>query len=118
MSRQAGASFESLAAIARAAAIRPSLQLRNEAIAAMVQADIRWITGKQFGAHVRAMSETSGNYYALYEGSGKVSVKRILDDTQVALIPEVEASATGIWLLNASPPLIAVRYSDNQTRVW
>jgi serine/threonine protein kinase len=43
LSHQAGTSFDSLAAIAKASAIRPSLQLRNEAIASLVQADIRWV---------------------------------------------------------------------------
>ncbi|MCZ7640553.1 MAG: hypothetical protein M5U12_33545 [Verrucomicrobia bacterium] len=52
-SRRAGQRFDSLAALAKAAAIRPSLELRNEAIAALALPDARvlrqWALSPGFG---------------------------------------------------------------------
>jgi WD40 repeat protein len=117
ISRQAGASFNSLSAIAKAAAIRPSLELRNEAIAACVQPDIRWIGGKHFSGRTRAVVNPSATCYAVCDETGAVSVHAITNDTQLAFLPEAKTRANGLWFFSPDGVKLAVSY-PGRTRVW
>jgi serine/threonine protein kinase/WD40 repeat protein len=118
LSREAGTSFDSLAAITKAAAIRPSLQLRNEAIASMVQADIRWIDKKQFSPPIATMFDVAGACYASRDATGLVSIHRVSDDTALAALPPTNSPAVGIWSFSPDGMLIPIRYADRRMRVW
>ena len=118
LSREAGASFESLAAIAKAAAIRPAIELRNEAIASLAQTDIRSLKRKRFGLHSRVLTDPSASCYVLHERSGAVRVCRVSDDKELAVIPEMDSACNGLWLFTANPPLLALGYNDDLARVW
>ncbi|HLH56258.1 MAG TPA: protein kinase [Verrucomicrobiae bacterium] len=118
LTREAGAGFESLAVIAKAAAIRPALELRNEAIASLAQADIRWQQTKSFKTHTKVLTEPTLAFYASRDNFGTVRVSRFSDDKELARIPEADAPVTGIWLFRTDPPLLALSYKDGRTRIW
>ena len=118
ITQEAGARFESLAAITKAAAIRPSLELRNEAIATLAQADIRWIKGKKFGPGTRAIVNRAATDYATCDPEGTVGLFAISNDVKLATLPEVNAPAKALWLFSPDGNELAVGYADNRVRVW
>lgn len=118
-SREAGISFGSLAAIEKAAAIRPSPQLRNEAIAALVQADIRWTGSKPIKADLKgAAPDLLARNYAVCDAAGRVSVRRVSDDREVASLPAANSPANAVWFFSPNGQLLSVHYADDQMRVW
>ena len=118
LSREAGASFESLAAIQKAAAIRPSLALRNEAIAALAQADIRLVKTKPIGNKPGFAMDLTAPRYAVCDESGKVSIHRESDDTEVATLPPTNFPAVTLWSFSQDGVLLSVLYADHHLRVW
>jgi serine/threonine protein kinase/WD40 repeat protein len=121
LSREAGASFDSLAAIAKAAAIRPSLELRNEAIASMVQADIRWLSDKQFDSSLSrrgGMVDLAAVRYAVCDPAGMVSIRRVSDDVDLARLPPTNSPAIDVWCFSPNGILVVVRYADHRVRAW
>jgi serine/threonine protein kinase/WD40 repeat protein len=118
LSRESGMSFESLAAIQKAAAIRPSLKLRNEAIAALAQADIRWLKGKTFNNMHQAVPNRSGTYYVTCDDAGAVTVRNVSDDRERATLPAAGSRAVGVWTISPTDPVVVVRCADGSIRVW
>lgn len=118
LSRESGMSFESLAAIQKAAAIRPSLELRNEAIAALAQADIRWIKGKNLDDLHQAAPEPSGTYYLTCDDAGTTIVRNISDDREHATLRAAGSRALGIWTISPTDPVAVIRCVDGSIRVW
>jgi len=118
LSRDSGMSFESLAAIQKAAAIRPSLELRNEAIAALAQADIRWIKEKNFSDVHPAAADRSGTYYVTCDDVGSVTVRNISDDRERATLRAAGSRAIGIWTISPTDPVVVIRCADGSIQVW
>jgi eukaryotic-like serine/threonine-protein kinase len=123
--RQSGRRFDSLAAIAKAAAIRPSLDLRNEAIACLALPDLRlgrqWMCPTGQADLTQYFAFDSGfERYARCDERGDVSVRRVLDDVEVARLPSPGTRVE--WLLRFSPDdrLLAVRHAGKPSlfRVW
>src|SRR4029077_2202136 len=87
-SRQMRQRLDSLAAIARAARIRPDERLRDEAIAALALPDVRRVPSWRSTAPGAATVAYGGNYrlYARAEPPGTVSVRSIPDDQEVRRI--------------------------------
>jgi WD40 repeat protein len=118
MSGQAGRQFDSLAALRKAAAIQPSLTLRNEAIASMVLPDIRLSGEKDFSRQRGSVTaDAAFENYAVRDRAGIVSVRRMSDARELSRLPWVGPDATpatfspdGKWL--------AVAYADDRLRVW
>ena len=95
-SRQAGQSFDVLAALTEAARIRPDLSLRNEAIAYLAKPDFR--TERQWDGirfrHIRMLPDvvdfdTELEQYAREDLEGVVSVRRVSDDAELFRLPAV-----------------------------
>jgi serine/threonine protein kinase/WD40 repeat protein len=119
VSGQAGRHFESLATIKKAAAIRPSLELRNEAIASMVLPDIRWVGRKDFSKTREPMRpDPTFERYALCDKRGTVSVRRAADDREEAGLPGVGVAATSVGEFSPNGKFLVVPYADQHWRVW
>jgi serine/threonine protein kinase/WD40 repeat protein len=87
-SRQPGQRLDSLAALARAAQIRPDEQLRDEAIAALALPDVRRMPGRHSAPPgTRALAYgRQGRLYARADAQGTISVRSIPDDQEVRRI--------------------------------
>jgi WD40 repeat protein len=98
-SGQAGRRYDGLAALTRAAAHRPSLELRNEAIACMALVDVR--IGKEWDGYppgtVYLAFDRSLSRYARCDEHGNLSVRLVEDDTEIANLPGPGSRA---WLLH------------------
>lgn len=118
LSRESGVSFASLEAIQKAAAIRPHLKLRNEAIAALAQADIRWVKSKQLNDDQVAGMDRSGAVYFVRDDTGSVAVRKVSDDTELAKLQPTDARALGPWTSSPDGAIVVVRYPGEICRVW
>jgi WD40 repeat protein len=118
ISAVAGLRFESLAAIRKAAAIKPSLELRNEAISSMVLTDVRWLKEKDFSRRALVATDGRVNRYALTQPGATISIRRVSDDSELAHLPSVGAALTGVWLFSPDGNLLGVFYADDRLRVW
>jgi serine/threonine protein kinase/WD40 repeat protein len=118
VSGQAGRHFESLAALRKAAAIQPSLALRNEAIAGMVLPDIQWLGGKDFSKTRQSASlQPTLERYAVRDQSGAVSVRRVIDDGELARLPTLSPVAS-VGTFSQDGRFLPVHYLDGHCRIW
>ena len=87
-SGRVGRRIEALEALKKAAAIRPSLELRNEAIACLALSDLavlkEWDSA---GSPFAATFDASYERYVRGETNGTISVRRVEDDQEVASFP-------------------------------
>jgi serine/threonine protein kinase/WD40 repeat protein len=119
VSGQPGRQFDSLDTVRKAAAIHPSLALRNEAIACMTLPDIRWLKAKDLTKTRETVCfDSSFERYAVCEQSGTVSVRRATDDVVIARLPEVGVAATAVGLFSPDSRFLLVPYADGRRRVW
>lgn len=118
-SRQAGQRYASIEAIRRAAAIRPSLELRNEAIAALALPDVRltqtWPI-RDSGVVV-AYSPTLARFAVEREG-GEISVCLASNGIEVARLPSVGHRPHWICGFTPDEKLLAVYYYEDLNYVW
>jgi WD40 repeat protein len=108
LSGQAGRRFKSLEVLARAAAIRPSLALRNEAIACLPLVDLNLAKKWEFKINQqRAFFDPAIQRFAVADETGNISVRQIADDLEITRLPappgvngapEVQFSANGVYL--------------------
>ena len=93
-----GRRFDSLAAIEQAARIRPSLELRNEAVACFPLADVRllrrWQAAPEGWAYLGA--DATLDHYAITDAAGNVSVRATADGREVAALAATGGRPTGI----------------------
>ncbi len=126
-SRQVGQRFETWKAVTEAAQLARELKLgetelmalRHEAIACLALPDIRpeksW-EGFPLGSS-RALAFDAGlEHYARSDGKGNLSVRRVEDDRELALLPGRGPSLPGIGasdlLFHPGGALLAVKYWD------
>jgi WD40 repeat protein len=89
-SRRPGQRYASLAAIARAARIRPTLELRNEAIASMaLPVDLRLLSPWPDGPLDREAIavDAAFRHYALGDLRGNFRIRRVADHREIARLP-------------------------------
>jgi eukaryotic-like serine/threonine-protein kinase len=87
-SGQPGRRFTSLEALARAAAIRPSIELRNEAIACLPLVDLKPAQRWEFKlGRQRVFFSDALNRQAVGDQQGNVVVRDLPDDRQVFRVP-------------------------------
>ena len=89
LSGRAGQRFDSLESLAEAAKIRPTPELRDEAIACLALTDLRIVrewdgypdlnTGVDFDARLER--------YARSDADGNISVRRVADDSEILRLP-------------------------------
>jgi WD40 repeat protein len=121
-SGQAGRRFDSLDALARAAALRPAVELRNEAVACLALADLR--PARTFAAaEGRVAFDPSHALYATWDEAGNVVVRRTADGGEVRAIAGpgnplwvVRFSPRGTYLAAKSHPILKDR--ANKLHVW
>jgi len=118
-SGRAGRRFDSLEVLAEAARMRPDLSLRNEAIACMTLPDMRpkqtWdafptgTAGVAFGHKVER--------YARSDQNGDISIRRVSDDSEIALLP---GKGRPFWVLRFSEDdeMLAVKDEPGGFYVW
>ncbi len=83
-SHQAGRRFEGLELLKRAAAIRPSPELRNEAIACMALTDFRIMREWNVSQPEAALAfDSTYEQYAVNDTQGTIHIRRIADQTEV-----------------------------------
>ncbi len=124
-SGRAGRRFDSLAALKKAAAMRPSLALRNEAIACMALPDLRLsrrLGGDRPGTYVAAFDADLQRYV---EGDerGNLRVRMVSDGREVSRLPGAGSHA---WVVRFSPDgqFLAAKYHprndvrNNRVLVW
>ena len=119
LSRQVGQRTNALAALALAAAIRPSLELRNDAIATLLLPDlgaqIHWKPQPDF-LHPWCYDPDLEHYLPHVE-RGRVTVHRALDDQVVADLGEAPVlSNTAVF--SPDGRFVAVMFDDGLVRVW
>ena len=118
---QMGRRFAALEALAAAARIRPSLELRNAAAAALALEDIvlerRW-------SSMRTSIDTpiafDGNLerYALPQPGGRISLRRFSDNLELMNFPAPANSPAATLLFSADGRFLAGRFSDGETWLW
>jgi eukaryotic-like serine/threonine-protein kinase len=119
MSGRAGRRFESLSALRKAAAIRPSLALRNEAIACLPLSDIQRFGTKDFSASRQSIAIEPGfERYSLCQPGGEISVRRLSDDHELARLPSPGAAAIHAGPFSQDGRFLSVAYHDNHRRIW
>jgi WD40 repeat protein len=101
-SGQVGQRFKSLEELAAAARFRPSLELRNEAIACLSLADVRRVNswnGFPPGTSVLAF-DAQLERYARSDERGNLSVRRVADDRELATL---QGPGRHVYFLRFSP---------------
>ena len=90
LTSEAGRRFNSLATISKAVAIRPSMELRNEAIACLLLSDLevaRQWSGFPPGTKSVGFDGTFTKYARQHVDNGEVSVHRVSDDRELCRLP-------------------------------
>ena len=116
---QAGQRFASIDAIRHAAAIRPSIELRNEAVAALALPDVRPTYRAQYdGDGTTLMYSDTLERFAVQREGGEISVCMTSNDLELARLPAT--SHIPRWVAGFSPDekLLAVSYEDDLNYVW
>jgi hypothetical protein len=102
------------------AAMRPSLELRNEAIAALTLADIRIL--KQSKPLNRRKEFVCLDHklerYAMADEAGNIRICKISDDEELMLLPPIGSTPSWIFPFSPNGQFLAVRYTDGQARIW
>ncbi len=120
-SGRGGQRLASLGAVRNAAAIRPDVDARDEAIACLALSDV----GVAKVAAFRSSSpdpqfgfDTSLEKYAIEDGQGNITIRAAVDDREIMLLPGFGAGVT--WIDGFSPDghFLAVTYSDDTVWVW
>jgi len=121
-SGRAGQRFDGLAAIAKAAAIRPTPELRDEAIAVLALADLR--PGRQWpgfppGAQGLAF-DAALERYARGDANGRISVRQVGTDQELMSFPGIGVPVE-LLLFSRDSRFLAVKYynhSANRLQVF
>ena len=117
---RAGQRFDALAAIAKAARIHPSLELRNEAIAALALFDVR--IGKTWPLlpsrdQAVAFDETLERYVCEGE-NGTLVVGRISDRHELARLTGPGGSVEFIYGFSPNGAYLAAKFNNGKTALW
>ena len=117
---EAGARGEALRAIADAAHFRPSVELRNEAIAALALDDATVVRSWDLPLDWEAAAafDPSLESYVAETSPGVLVQKRIADNAEIARFEIPATKVVGIPVFSPNSRYMAARYSDNVVRVW
>jgi WD40 repeat protein len=101
-SSRPGRNFDSLDALTEAAALRPSLELRNEAIACMALPDLRLARQWDYGIprFYGLAFDAELDRYAFSDGHGTISIRRFADNRELLRLP---GGGVPAWVLQFSP---------------
>ena len=119
LSGQPGQRYASLDAIRRATAIRPSLELRNEAIAALALPDARLTrTWRYTDSRLTLTYSANLERFAVQTYDGQISVCLASNGLEIAKLPTV--GHTPRWITGFTPNerRLAVNYYEDLNYVW
>jgi WD40 repeat protein len=119
LSRQMGQRLDSLAAVAKAARIRPDERLRDEAIAALALPDVHRVPGWRSEPPGTATVAYGGQYrlYARVQTQGVLSIRSIPDDQEVRRI--TSGTIQGDYLFFSPDERFLVALGEGYAlRVW
>lgn len=113
-----GQRFQTLDTVGKAAAIRPSLELRNEAIAAMIAPDLRQVYSWNTHLDDRFIFDASLQHYATWTkpGPGALSVRRVEDQREILALPST-GSPPQCARFSPDGSLLA-RETSSGTEIW
>ena len=89
----AGRRARGLELLTKAAAIRPTIELRNEAIACLALEDFRRAKDWRVPEGARFRFDRSYQRYAIADKQGRIAVRRTSDDQELAIFPTEELAA-------------------------
>jgi eukaryotic-like serine/threonine-protein kinase len=118
----AGQRFESLAALEKAARIRLTPELRNEAIAVLALSDLAvektWRARTSSNAPIAF--DATLERHAVETDAGVITIRRVADQSELMRLPAPEGKprATFITPFTSDGKYLAVRYADARVRVW
>jgi hypothetical protein len=114
-----GRRFESLEVLAKAAKIKPGIDLRNEAIACMALTDLRLL--KRSGAFKQQLGfvvvDDEVERYAVAREDGDVSIHRIFDDEELARFPGRNRTFPSMIRFSADAHWVGINFKDQSFRV-
>jgi eukaryotic-like serine/threonine-protein kinase len=117
-----GQRFDTLAALKRAADIRPGPDLRTEAFAALMLADIKvektW--SDRHASNSPAAFDSALARYAVESEAGIVSLRFSKDQSEIARLASPEGNPRALYIAgwNADDSKIAVRFANDSVRVY
>ncbi|HXJ56859.1 MAG TPA: WD40 repeat domain-containing serine/threonine protein kinase, partial [Verrucomicrobiae bacterium] len=119
-SGRAGRRFKSLEAITKAAEIQPSLELRNEAIAALALVDIRVIKTRRNPDPKRELPawDAAMERYAIATPGKDIVLRRASDDGELARLPDIGSAAACAYPFSPDGAWLPVLYSDGGLKLW
>ncbi|MBI3866997.1 MAG: protein kinase [Verrucomicrobia bacterium] len=126
LSGRSGQRFESLDVLKRAAEMRPSLELRNEAIACFALADLRVLRQSQTLPKWKAFVclDDQLDRYAVADESQSVRVYSISNAEaltllpQAVVLPDATPAAWSVAKFSPNGASLAVRCSEGRARLW
>jgi hypothetical protein len=113
-----GQRTESLAAVTKAAAIRPSTQVRSEAIASLALADLRFLDARLDAEPDLEVYESSHQFYARVAGNGRIAIRRCSDQSEIAFLPSAGGELDWVYGLSPGGRYLAARYSEARGVIW
>ncbi len=117
-SGRAGRRFESLEALRKAAAIRPSLELRNEAIACMALVDLR--VARELldlrNGQPGAAFDMGYLRYARPDAKGAIRVRRVADGAELMRLTGCEPPVYNLWF-SSDGRYLAVTFGKGPVRL-
>src|SRR5439155_20569657 len=102
--------------------IRSSLELRNEAIASLAMTDVRFADVRLTDIHEPAdpnqIWDADLKVRARRNSDGSISVRRVVDDSEIALLPGVSAGIDRMHAFSPDRRYLAVTYFGGRNVVW
>lgn len=121
-SGRAGRRFDSLEAVRQAAAIRPSLELRNEAIACLALPDIRVKSWVKMGNRTELLGFAIDGAFercACAYPDGSISLRRLRDDSELMRFTARGQVEPGLFLFSHRGRFLCMRTSGKENiTVW
>ncbi|MEY2505402.1 MAG: eukaryotic-like serine/threonine-protein kinase, partial [Verrucomicrobiota bacterium] len=117
-----GQRFDALAALKRAADVRPGADLRTEALAALMLPDIRlektW--SDRYASNSPAAFDSTLARYAVESEAGVVTLRLAKDQSEIALLPSPEENPRALYIApwSADNSKLAVRFANDAVRVY
>ncbi len=115
---QAGHRFESLEAISSAAQMRPSLELRNEAIASLALADVRPNPPLLDTPCAAIALDSSFERCATANSEGQIEIRECHGGQVFLALPPLTNAVRMIFPFSPDGRFLPVSYADGVTRLW
>ena len=114
-----GRRFRSLEILTKAAAIRPGVDLRDEAVAAMACTDLCVLeTNSPTGSRTTAAPDDAFARYAVDMPGGEISIRRPTDHGEIMRLPAAGSAIDFLLPLSHTGRWLAARYRDGCVRLW